>query len=375
MSNQQKLKKTTILVFTLTIFIALISCNNEAAKPPEQIIVSYDANGGNSKKITTSQILEEGKELNIANYWGSKDDKPFLFWNTDKDGNGKIFTPGLLYTEKKSVKLYAEFGDLLTPDIAENLTVTAGSLNITVDNNYKIIWNNAFSQYNNIAAVSKIKIPESIKLIGAYSFTNFTNLETLVLNEKLQIILANAFSACSSLNTVTIPKYVHSLALTAFSNCTNLVTIEVDKDNTYYSSQDGVVYNKDKTELVIHPIANDNYTFPETVTRIGNNAFNSNTMTEITIPNSITNIESGAFTNCKALAAVTILSNIKVIKGWTLAYCTNLTTITYNGTIADWNKIQLMLNWNAGCKEITVTCTKEIGENKNITIPAWTLTP
>lgn len=99
MSNQQKLKKTTILVFALTIFIALISCNNEAAKPPEQVIVSYDANGG-TFETPASQILEYGTELKIADYSGSKNDKPFLFWNTDKEGNGKIYLPELLYTEK-----------------------------------------------------------------------------------------------------------------------------------------------------------------------------------------------------------------------------------------------------------------------------------
>lgn len=221
MSNQQKLKKTTILVFALTIFIALISCNNEAAKPPEQIIVSYDANGGNFK-TSASQLLEDGKELKIANYEGFKNDKPFLFWNTDKDGNGKIFTPGLLYTEKKSVKLYAEFGDTLSYFFAEDLPVTDGSL-VFPANNYKKINDIAFGSFkNDKTSVTTITIPESVKLIGLSSFSDFEKLENLILNEKLQIIFSTAFSGCSSLKTVDIPKNVHLLDPSTFSGCTAL---------------------------------------------------------------------------------------------------------------------------------------------------------
>lgn len=259
----------------------------------------------------------------------------------------------------------------MIPEIAKDLTVTEGSLIFTTDIDYKKIEVNVFNKYTNKANVNTIMIPESVKLIEPLAFLYFTKLETLILNEKLQIISEAAFSSCSSLKNVTIPKNVHYLDSFAFSNCTALKTIKVAEDNTYYYSQDGVVYNKDKTELVIHPIANTNYNIPKTVTRIGNNAFEKNTMKDVTLPDSVTYIGKSAFGNCQTLATIIIPSSVKVIDNWAFTYCYELENITYNGTKADWNKIQLRLDWNEGCKEITVTCTAEPGNNKTITIDAY----
>lgn len=173
-----------------------------------------------------------------------------------------------------------------------------------------------------------------------------------------------------------------------------LKKIEVDKDNTYYSSQDGVLYNKDQTELIILPIANNNYNIPLTVTRIGDSAFERNAMTEISLPDSVSYIGKSAFCfcdklesieipkgvteisyltffQCKGLNKVTLPLSVKVISGLAFSSCTNLKNITYNGTKADWYQIKLKNLWNAGCPEITVTCTAEPGDNKTLTIKTY----
>ncbi|MCC8069759.1 MAG: leucine-rich repeat protein, partial [Ruminococcus sp.] len=124
---------------------------------------------------------------------------------------------------------------------------------------------------------------------------------------------------------------VTSIGKYAFLHCDSLTEINVDKNNKSYASIDGILFNKDITELIQYPIGNTrtSYTIPDSITSIGCAAFNDCTsLTEITIPNSVTIIDSYAFESCTSLTEITIPDGVTSIGDGAFQYCTLLTEIT-----------------------------------------------
>jgi len=100
----------------------------------------------------------------------------------------------------------------------------------------------------------------------------------------------------------------------AFTDCSGLTAINVDAANTAYSSQDGILYSKDKTSLHIYPAGKTGaFTIPNGVTTIVSIAFSSCTsLTSITIPDSVTSIGFNAFYGCTGLTSVTFQGTIRL---------------------------------------------------------------
>ena len=159
---------------------------------------------------------------------------------------------------------------------------------------------------------------------------------------KVTRIATDSFNGCKNLTRVTIPDSVTSIGNSAFNYCSSLTNINVSNDNKVYSSEDGVLFNKDKTEITRYPEGkkDTSYTIPNSVTSIGNRAFaNCSSLTNITIPNSVTSIESWAFASCSSLKNVTIPNSITSIKNGTFSGCKNLTRVTIPNSvtsIGDW---------------------------------------
>ena len=127
----------------------------------------------------------------------------------------------------------------------------------------------------------------------------------------------------------------------------------VDENNLNYSSIDGVLFNKKKTELILYPVGNSRnaYSIPNSVTSIGYYAFwgctnlrnikipnnvesigdyafyNCTSLTSVTIPNSVTSIGNDAFYGCSSLTSVTIPDSVTSIGYSALSSCTSLTSI------------------------------------------------
>lgn len=118
-----------------------------------------------------------------------------------------------------------------------------------------------------------------------------------------------AFYNCTGLSDITIPSSVTSIDNSAFLFCK--IKFEVAENNTSYSSEDGILYNKDKTILVAYQTASGEVTIPDSVTEIADNAFRGcSELTQITIPNSVTSIGDYAFYNCFKLVNISISKNV-----------------------------------------------------------------
>ena len=142
---------------------------------------------------------------------------------------------------------------------------------------------------------------------GAFADCGITSIN---IPKNVKKIAREAFLGCQALTKINITKATTDISPEAFKQCTQLTEIKVDRDNTKYTSIDGYLLSKNKTELMIFPPgkANERFTL---------------------LPPSITKIGDFAFYDCKKLKNVTIPNKVKSIGKRAFGLCDNLNTITF----------------------------------------------
>ncbi len=182
--------------------------------------------------------------------------------------------------------------------------------------------------------LTSITIPDSVTSIERRAFKN-CGLLSITLPNSITYINDEAFYECKNLTTVTIADSVTSIGDGVFAWCENLQSIYVLENNNYYTSEDGVLFNKDKTTIYAYPPkkVGNSYIIPNTVTTISKYAFCGCTdLTNITIPNSVTSIKRYAFKKT-GLLSVTLPNSITCIDIETFYECQNLTTVTIPNSV------------------------------------------
>ena len=163
------------------------------------------------------------------------------------------------------------------------------------------------SSFSGCTSLKEIVIPDSVTAIGDSAFSGCTSLTEIVIPDSVTGIWWRAFSGCTSLESITIGSGVESLGDEWIASCRRLENITVSPENKTYSSVDGVLFNKDKSELSAYPIGNrrSSYTIPDGVEKIGKKAFYGCRYIEsLTIPVSVAEIEASALGNCYDIRAV-----------------------------------------------------------------------
>lgn len=168
---------------------------------------------------------------------------------------------------------------------------------VSVADGITSVGDNAFYDCSNLAGVS---LPDGLAEIGSNAFRDCEKLEEIALPSSLSVIGERAFY-CSGLKNASIPACVTSIGADAFGWCAELESFSVDSLNANYSNdENGVLFNKNKTELIKYPSDNfsASYAVPETVTSVFENAFeNCYYLKNIYIPESVVSLD-GAFFNC-----------------------------------------------------------------------------
>ena len=174
------------------------------------------------------------------------------------------------------------------------------------------------------------------KTIAGGAFASCGNLEGITIPDSVVSIGNYAFSGCSSLTSITIPKNVTSIGNEVFYNCFDLASINVDSDNLAYCSEGGVLYNKEKTEIIRYPKEKEGTSFaiPNGVTSISVGAFaDCSSLTSVTIPDSVTSIGDSAFSECSSLTGITIPDGVMEIGSKTFYYCSKMASITIPNSV------------------------------------------
>ena len=271
-------------------------------------------------------------------------------------------------------------------------------------------------------------IPESVALLGDYSFAGCSSLESVTIPEGVTTVGNSAFSGCKSLTDVTIPKSMKRIEKGAFENCDNLkdvyysgteaewTNIDIVKNGGYYfldgnydlrnatkhfttesqeleydkfifDAETGTIKgytDRDVTELVI-PAEIDGVavkeigrqaffefsslecvTISDGVTTFCFSAFcGCESLTDVTIPHSVTTIGESAFNRCKSLVNVKIPESVETIDSRAFSNCTSLTEIT----VAEGNNSYISIDGVLYTKDMETLVFYPGGRNGEFVIP------
>ena len=184
------------------------------------------------------------------------------------------------------------------------------------------------TEYNSlIVGCKNTIIPASVTAISQGAFNGSTGLTSIEIPSRVKYIGPGAFASCG-LTSITIPKSVSDIGEVAFKSCKNLSSIIVEEGNTTFDSRDNcnaVIYTK--TNVLISGCKST--VIPNTVTAIGKRAFEGyETLTEITISNSVTTIAENAFYHT-CIESLHIPSSVTTIGSQAFGHCYKLKTITF----------------------------------------------
>ena len=168
---------------------------------------------------------------------------------------------------------------------------------------------NACESYSNLKTVDLSRL-SYLKNINEYAFKGCSALTTIKLNSSTSLdIKKEAFANCTSLATLNLPSNVSVFYASAVNGCSNLKTITVSTLNKHLCDVNGIVYSKDKTELVRCPPGHN-------TTMFNHSSF----------PSTLKEIGFSAFATCKKIQKIYIPYGVKTI-GICFQECTGLTTL------------------------------------------------
>ncbi|MBE6679073.1 MAG: hypothetical protein E7598_00965 [Ruminococcaceae bacterium] len=182
-----------------------------------------------------------------------------------------------------------------------------------------------------------------------------SKIKKIVIENRVATITRDLFLGLGNLEEVYISPSVSLIGQDAFGYCAKIKAFYVDEKNAFYSSEDGVLFDADKTVLIQYPAANPRteYTMPNTVTKLETMAFykakklvnitfssslkqtsyrafsGCSSIKEVVLPEGLEKLSLGSFEYCSLLEKIVFPSTIKTIAGGSFAYCTSLKEFTF----------------------------------------------
>ena len=258
-------------------------------------------NTGEQRQTIVKVVSVDNSEL-FAKYTITQDKRHYIIY-TSTDGhivepyNSSVFDASILSNIYENGVGIIEFNSPMTTIRAEAFYGCSSLTSVTIPDSVTSIGSSAFYGCSSLTSVT---IPDSVTSIGSSAFYGCSSLESVTIGNSVTEIGENAFYGCDSLKSVTIPDSVITIGYAAFANCSNLQEFKGE-----YASNDGRCLIVDGMLNSFAPTGITEYTIPDSVTWIGEFAFNKcSNLTSVTIPDSVTWIGYGVFHGCSSLIGV-----------------------------------------------------------------------
>jgi len=181
---------------------------------------------------------------------------------------------------------------------------------------------------------------------GAFSGSKVVS---LVLPSSIASLARDAFLDCKSLTSIHLPSKVSDIGQNALSGCTAMTSITVDENNKNFCDIDGVLFSKDKTQLVQFPAAKaTNYIVPEGTKVLGRDAFYMSKLKSVTLPSTLKELGYDAFGYSTALEGLTAPEGTTTIGNYVFDGCKALKVLRIPSTVTAVGKMVAR-----GCNAIT----------------------
>lgn len=170
-----------------------------------------------------------------------------------------------------------------------------GLKEVIIPGTVKVIQNDAFS---NNTEIEKVTIEDGVLSIGNRAFEYCSNLTEITIPDSVLSIEGAAFYGCSKLDNIQIPASVTLISSSSFERCTSLYNLTIDEANATYIIEDGIIYTKDNSTLImLAPMAErETVTIREEIKRLNNGSLSMCTsMTTLNLPSSLEHITGLAF--------------------------------------------------------------------------------
>ncbi len=312
-------------------------------------VASIESNNG-----AVSDVGEPGEAMTEAE---EEIDLDSMIFSDEEIANGYAISGDTLiilsdsamknYTHSKPAPWYEQRAEITRIIINKGVTnigrfaffTCANVHSVSIPEGVTYIGGSAFEYCQNLTSIT---IPEGVTFIDDSAFGECIKLNSIVIPEGVTTLGDAVFMNCDALEQITLPASLTHIASVAFRGCRNLTKIIVDENNEKFSSdEDGVLFNKDKSELLqYHDIGEETYVIPDSVKTIGDDAFQKSfDLKTVIIPNSVTVIGARAF-EYSAISSITIPNSVTRIEIAPFKYCDNLTSVNFNGTQAEWLAIE-----------------------------------
>ena len=198
-------------------------------------------------------------------------------------------------------------------------TLVLGLASAVIPETVVSIGDYAFAYRKNL---SEIAIPSSVTAIGSYAFANCENLKTIEVSQSVKSIQSCVFKSCVSLTKATWRTLV-SVPDSVFENCSALADVKLSNvakiGERAFSGCIGL------KEIIL----------PQSLTEIGEYAFNKTALASITLPQSIDKVGNGWFSDCKYLETVNFDGKIKEIGESAFSGCISLKNIEIPSSVVN----------------------------------------
>jgi len=224
-------------------------------------------------------------------------------------------------------------------------------INLSIGNNVTRIENNAFYGCTNLqeivlpdtltrignmafrdcTSLTDVVIPDSVLSLGNDAFNGCLSLKSIIIGDGISNFLSRTFAECVNLETVRLGASLTSMGGDTFTGCLSLKWIDVSPDSPFFSSVDGILFDKTLSQLAFYPpnYPNTEYTVPDGVKEVYGLGQCLN-LKRVTLPFSVERISSFS----KSVTDVYFKGNAP----GALGYVPNYFTIHYLKGTVGWNK-------------------------------------